>query len=85
MAFELSKFHWIEIVYESHGNFLLIKFKSEEIKMAVEYYLQSNKIYVRNLTQSDKLRKCLRITIGTMEQMKLVVGHLKTFNESSSF
>jgi histidinol-phosphate aminotransferase len=63
----------IENVYNSEGNFVLVKFKSDEIKNNVYNSLIDNNIFVRNLTHSKKLIGTLRITIGTTSQMERVL------------
>jgi histidinol-phosphate aminotransferase len=70
---ELRQIPFIKTVFESHGNFLLIEFSSFEVKMKVFNQLSSSNIFVRNLTHSKHLLNCLRITVGTREQMALVV------------
>ncbi len=74
---ELNKLSFIDRVFESQGNYLLIKFRDKETKTRIFDLLSENDIYVRNLTHSDLLDKCLRITIGTTEQMKRVIDVIK--------
>lgn len=64
-------------VFPSEGNFLLVEFKDFDIKMKVYNELSENNIFVRNLMHSDLLLNTLRITIGTVEQMKRVIGVIK--------
>ncbi len=73
---ELRQLAFVKTVFESHGNFLLIEFESFEVKMKVFNRLSANNIFVRNLTHSKHLLNCLRITIGTKEQMVKVVNVL---------
>lgn len=67
----------VKTIYPSEGNFLLIEFKDFDIKMKVYNELSENNIFVRNLMHSDLLLNTLRITIGTVEQMKRVIGVIK--------
>jgi histidinol-phosphate aminotransferase len=69
---EISRLNGIINVFESSGNFLLLEFDSKESKETIYNILYNNGIYVRNLTHSDLLIKCLRITIGTISQMEKV-------------
>ena len=61
-------------VYYGYANALLVKFNNVEDKEGVFNYLSGNKIFVRPLKQSALLEKCLRISIGTTEQMKRVLA-----------
>ena len=62
------------------GNFVLMQAKTEGIKEKLSRYLIQNDIYVRDLTQTEFLRKyCVRITIGTCAQMKKVVNAMGNF------
>ena len=60
-------------VHPSHGNFVLVEFKSYETKIALLNYLAEHNIFVRDTTQASCVHKCFRITIGTKEQMWRVV------------
>ena len=44
-------------------------------------FLENNKIYIRNLSH-EELKNCVRITIGSTEQMKKVVDVLRKFYSS---
>ena len=63
------------IVYKKgEGNFQLLGCKTEEIKQTLIAHLEKNNIFVRDLGQTEYLRKyCIRITIGTREQMERVL------------
>jgi histidinol-phosphate aminotransferase len=61
-------------VYYGYANALLVKFNNVEDKEGVFNYLSDHKIFVRPLKQSALLEKCLRISIGTTEQMKRVLA-----------
>jgi histidinol-phosphate aminotransferase len=83
MSVELNKFNFVKKVYKSEANFLLVEFVDFETKCKVDSFLQSRSIFVRNLSHSSKLSNCLRITIGTLSQMKIVSDNLKNLNENS--
>lgn len=68
----LQQISFVKKVYPSSANFLLIEFIDFESKMQVFNLLNENNVFVRNLTHSNQLINCLRITIGTLEQMKKV-------------
>lgn len=66
-------------VYKSHSNFVVLKFQNYEMKMDFYEYLKNNFIYVRILSQSALLNTSLRITIGTLSQMKHVLKIIDNF------
>ena len=76
-SIELTKLDFIDQVFESHANFVLVKFKSFDVKMNVYNKLIENNVFVRNLLHSDLLINTLRISIGTKEQMNIVIDVLK--------
>ena len=75
---ELNGFYFVEKVFESQANFVLIRFSSVDFKNKIFKLLSNNEIYVRNLTHNNLLQDTLRITIGTMQQMIQVNNVLKT-------
>jgi len=52
-----------------HGNYLLIRFKSEEIANNVVNFLRKKLIYVKGPYQ-DPWKKCIGVTVGIKEKMK---------------
>lgn len=74
---ELLKLDFIEKIFESHANFVLMRFVDFDAKMKIFNHLNENNIFVRNLLHSDKLINCLRISIGTSDQMKRVLETIK--------
>lgn len=76
---KLCKYKESFIVYPSGGNFLLLKFYSNESKMSLLEYLALNDIFVRDTTQDSMLANCFRITVGTVDQMQRVVKVIDTF------
>ena len=62
-------------VYESSTNFLFVSHKDKSAKEIFEY-LKTKNIYVRFFNK-ERINNCLRVTVGTDEQMKklfLVLG-----------
>ncbi|MDY2942988.1 MAG: histidinol-phosphate transaminase [Paludibacteraceae bacterium] len=59
-------------VYPSFGNFVLVQCHSYEEKIAMVNFFADNNIFVRDTTQSNLVRNCFRITIGTCKQMEYV-------------
>lgn len=64
-------------VHSNAGNFVLLNFKSENIKNDFVNYLELNNILTRSLSFSYDTKYLVRITIGTMSQMEKVVGIIK--------
>ena len=71
---EMSKYIF---AYPSRSNFVLIKCKDIETKSKLYYGLREKNIYIRQLNQSSSLLDCVRITIGTQEQMKTVYREME--------
>lgn len=62
------------------GNFVLVVLKDEHSKRQLVDYLRENMIYVRELSQTPFLaERCMRVTIGTGQQMKLVSDSIAAF------
>lgn len=76
LADSLLAFDFVEKVYPSEANFLLIKVKDAQ---ALYDYLLSQNIIVRNQSNKPLLINCLRISIGTPEENKLLISALKKF------
>lgn len=75
----LNKFNKFFTVYPSNGNFLMLKFPNYDKKKELLDYLAKNNIFVRDTTQSDSVRNCFRITIGTGDQMMHVASIIEKF------
>lgn len=71
---EICKYSRYFRPYPSSGNFILLQFVSVEDKYALIDYLGRRGIFVRDTTQSPLVKNCFRITMGTQEQMKIVLG-----------
>ena len=64
----------------SGGNFVLVICRDNKIKMELIRTMEANKIYVRNLSQTDFLKTYgIRITIGRKDQMDRVLAVFKKF------
>nr|MBQ6241661.1 histidinol-phosphate aminotransferase family protein [Lachnospiraceae bacterium] len=59
--------------FESRGNFVLIRCRTPEIKAVLGRQWEAANIFVRDVRQSASLEGCLRITVGTKEQMERVI------------
>ena len=75
----LKKYSEIEFVYGG-GNFVMLCFKKIGYKPRLIEYLAARNIFVRDVSQTDFLKQfCVRITIGTCEQMKRVSAVIESF------
>lgn len=70
-----SRFH----AYESNGNFVLIKCENLLTKSEILNYLERNNVFIRNVSQSTSVKECVRVTIGTQEQMEIVLELFKRY------
>lgn len=80
LKFELAKLADVENVFESHSNFILVKFK--DAKSAYQKLLE-NKIIVRDRSETPLCQNCLRITVGTRDENNAVIDCLRQ-NENIS-
>ena len=70
--------------HQSSANFVLIKCNSQKVKSDLLDYLVSHNIYVRNTNHSVSVKKCIRITIGLMEQTKQVIRVIGEFYDEQN-
>ncbi len=75
---ELLKFSFIEKVYESDANFLLVKVNKADL---LYKYLSENEIVVRNRSKEVLCENCLRITIGTNEENIKLLNALNNYEK----
>ena len=59
--------------YKSHANFVMLKCCDRLTKSEIINYLERSNVFVRNIGQSESVQDCIRVTIGTREQMERVV------------
>lgn len=74
---ELSTLSFVERIYPSEANFLLIKVIDAN---KTYHFLESKQIIVRNRTNVMLCEGCLRITIGTTQENETLLNTLKQFN-----
>jgi len=70
---ELVAINYIEKIYESHANFILVRLKED----AILTLLEQQKILVRDYPPVGALAHCIRITIGTAQENKRIMEVLK--------
>ena len=73
---EMQQLSYIQKIYPSDANFILVKVTNAN---ALYDYLSGNEVIVRNRSKEVHCENCLRITIGTPEENKIVINLLKTY------
>lgn len=73
---ELRQFPFIEKIFPSDANFILIKTSNAEV---LYRYLSSRRIIVRNRSKEPLCQNCLRITIGTQKENEILLDALKKY------
>ena len=66
-------------VFNTNGNYLLVRVMEEVNKKDLISFLEANNIFVRDFSHSKLLLDCFRITIGTRGQMKIVEDVIRSF------
>lgn len=73
---QLKQFNFIENIYPSDANFILIRVRDAQ---ALYSFLISESIIIRNQSSQPTLNNCLRITVGTPEENKMLIREMKKF------
>ncbi len=63
-------------VYPSQANFILFKAPKAE---GLFEHLKDNGVLIKNLSKSNRLTNCLRVTVGTREQNKQFIDVVKNY------
>lgn len=71
---QLQKVTMVRHIYPSDTNFLLVKFRNAE---NIQQFLKRNGLIVRN--QSNKVKDCLRISVGTPPENKKLIQLLNQY------
>jgi len=77
MQNELKSLSFVEKVFPSQANFILIRVKNAN---HLYDYLIDQGIVIRNRTSMQHLENCLRISIGTVEENQALIKALKRFD-----
>lgn len=80
VAEALAEFKFVERVYPSDANFLLVRVADAD---ALYEYLIKDGIIVRNRTRVKGCEGCLRITIGLKEENVKLIESLKRYEKSN--
>ena len=75
----LSKCEFVEKIYPSDANFILIKV--DDANFRYQQFID-NGVVVRNRSNQPLCENCLRISIGTKEETEQIIELLKTFNNA---
>jgi histidinol-phosphate aminotransferase len=67
--------------FNNNGNFLLVRVSDQNDKKGLISHLEENNIFVRDFAHSRLLIDCIRITIGTRPQMKVVEDTIRKYFE----
>ena len=74
----LSKLSFVDRIYESDANFILIKVEDAD---ALYNFLTEKGIVVRNRSKEVLCENCLRITVGTPDENDILLDTLKTIGD----
>ncbi|MEO8116473.1 MAG: aminotransferase class I/II-fold pyridoxal phosphate-dependent enzyme [Bacteroidota bacterium] len=76
---ELQHFPYIETIFSSDANFLLIKFRDAE---KVKEILKEHEIDVYDISKEEFYENCLRVSIGSEQEIKAFVECLGVLGET---
>ena len=76
LRIELENIDFIETIYPSDANFLLIKV--DDASKRYNQLLEKG-IVIRNRSTQPLCKNCIRITVGTLQENKKLISILKTF------
>ena len=74
-----TKCEFVEKIYPSDANFILIKVDDGNFRY--QQFIE-NGVVVRNRSNQPLCENCLRISIGTKEETEQIIELLKTFNNA---
>ncbi|BDQ03920.1 histidinol-phosphate transaminase [Ignavibacterium sp.] len=77
LIIELSKLNFVKKIFPSAANFLLVEMNNAKF---VFDYLNDKKIRVRMRNDDERLKNCLRITVGNQEENDLLIKTLRKLN-----
>jgi histidinol-phosphate aminotransferase len=77
---ELNELDYVEKVFPSDANFILVKMKDA---IAVHQFLSKKGIIVRDRSNVALCENCLRITVGTPDENKILVQALASFKNEN--
>ena len=75
-AEKVKKLPFVSKVYPSNGNYSLVEFTDGEKLFG---YMKEQGIILRDFNDKPRLKNCVRITIGTREEMNQVLEAMERF------
>jgi histidinol-phosphate aminotransferase len=66
---QLEKITWIEKTYPSDANFILVETKTS-VEKIYNYYTENN-VLLYVCSDDDSLQNCLRVSVGTLQEIEL--------------
>ena len=66
--------------YNSYANFLLVDFKTKNLKIKVWNYLKNKNILITGEPNIPGCKNFLRFTLGPVKYMKLIINTLNKFS-----
>jgi len=76
---QLAQFSFIQKVYPSDANFILIKTDNAD---ELYQYLSAKKIIVRNRSKEPLCENCIRVTVGTPGENEILIETLKKYRNA---
>ena len=73
---ELTGLSFVRRIYPSDANFILVKVTDAD---ALYQFLATNEIVVRNRNKETGCENCLRISIGTQDENKILISKMKNY------
>ena len=74
----LNQFKFVRKIYPSDANFFLVKVDDP---IAIYHFLESDKLIIRNRSKMPLCENCLRITVGTEIENKMLINKLREYQE----
>lgn len=76
---ELRKLDFVEQIYPSDANFLLVKMRDSSL---IFNYLKQNGVVVRDRSREPQCEGCLRITVGTASENESLIEQLENCTQT---
>ncbi|TLU61187.1 histidinol-phosphate transaminase [Thalassotalea litorea] len=83
IAAELTLCSWVSDVFSSKANFVLFRITSKAICETFFRYMSSNGVLIRNQSKQLALANCLRVSIGSVDEMAEFKRLLAAFKPES--
>jgi histidinol-phosphate aminotransferase len=77
---ELESINGVEKIFPSQANFLLVRFRDSR---PLFLHLMQRGIIVRDRSSNERLKDCLRITVGTEDENRELIEEIRKFYRSA--